>query len=94
MNTPWGGNAAMPDPAETETAQRRKVEFATTFDTLIQSNLALTESVGRLVRLSWSIVVLNLVLIGVVILTLTWATLSNRQPRSLTVDVHEEPRAH
>ncbi len=58
------------DPAETETAQRRKVEFATTFDTLVASNLALSASVGSLVKLSWAIIALNVVLIASVAVTL------------------------
>ncbi len=55
------------DRAETETAGRRKLEFASTFDALIASNLALTTSVGRLVKLSWAIIVLNVALITAVV---------------------------
>lgn len=57
------------DAAETETAQRRKLEFASVFDTLIASNLALSSSVGRLVKLSWAIILLNCVLLSIVALT-------------------------
>lgn len=60
----------MPDPAETETAQRRKIEFASVFDNLVASNMALSKSVGSLVRLSWAIILLNVVLIGFVVVTL------------------------
>lgn len=35
----------MPDPAETETAARKKVAFATTFDSLVASNLQLAKTV-------------------------------------------------
>ena len=57
------------DPAELETAQRGKVKFATVFDSLIASNLALSESVGRLVKLSWAIIALNAILLAVVAMT-------------------------
>lgn len=60
----------MPDPAETETARRRKVEFASVFDNLIASNMALTESVGRLVKLSWAIILFNVALLATVVLVL------------------------
>ncbi len=63
----------MPDPAETETAQRKEGGFASVFDSLIASNLALSSSVGRLVKLSWAIIVLNVVLLAVVVLTLVRA---------------------
>lgn len=70
MNAPYRGDLAMPDPAETETAQRRKIEFASVFDNLVASNMALSKSVGSLVRLSWAIILLNVVLIGFVVVTL------------------------
>jgi protein-S-isoprenylcysteine O-methyltransferase Ste14 len=74
------------DAAETETAQRRKVEFASTFDRLIASNLSLTgsvgqltESAGRLVKLSWAIILLNVVLISAGAAAVVWFVLT-RQP--------------
>ncbi len=46
--------------------------LASVFDTLIASNLSLTMAVGRLVRLSWAIILFNVVLIASVIATLVW----------------------
>ena len=69
------------DAAETETDARRKATpsspvLASVFDNLIASNLALSQSVGRLVRLSWAIILLNVVLIASVAVTLTWAAVT------------------
>ena len=60
----------MHDHAEHETSRRKKAEFASVFDSLIASNLALSSSVGRLVKLSWAIIALNVALIAVVAITL------------------------
>lgn len=48
---------------------------ASTFDRLIDSNLQLTANVGKLVRLSWAIILLNVVLIVSVALLLGWTAL-------------------
>lgn len=64
-----------PDPAEAETEARKNAGFATTFDHLITSNLNLTMAVGRLVRLSWAIILLNLALIATVGALVGWVML-------------------
>ncbi len=60
------------DAAETETAKRRKLQFASTFDALIAANLSLTASVGKLVKLSWAILGMNLLLITSVVALIAW----------------------
>lgn len=45
---------------------------ARVFDELVLANLSLVQSVGKLVRLSWAIIALNVVLIASVAVLLTW----------------------
>lgn len=66
----------VPDPAEAETEERKHAGFATTFDHLITSNLSLTMAVGRLVRLSWAIIMFNIVLIATIVVVGAWVVLT------------------
>ena len=44
-------------------------ELASVFDRLVESNLALTASVGKLVRLTHGVLIFNAVLVALVIFT-------------------------
>lgn len=73
------GEAIAPARAHREADQR---PGASTFDRLVESSLAIVESnvqltknVSKLVRLSWAIVLLNLVLLASVALLLAWLAL-------------------
>ena len=48
------------DPAENETAERRKAQFASTFDALIVSNLQLAKTVQLAVKVITACAVLSL----------------------------------
>ncbi len=47
-----------------------KPNLASVFDRLVESNLALTSSVGRLVRLTWAVIGCNAVLVALTIFML------------------------
>ena len=67
----------MPDPAETETAQRRKAEFSTTFDRLVESNLQLV----RTVRVS------ILVVSACAVMSLSWSAWTTFAMRSTLLEI-------
>ncbi len=46
-------------------------ELASVFDKLVDSNIALVTSVGKLVKLTWAVIAFNAVLVALVILILT-----------------------
>lgn len=69
-------------------------ELASVFDNLIGATLKLTVSVERLVRLSWAIVILNVLLITVVAALLAWVAFTVRQPARALLDVGHEDLAY
>ncbi len=65
----------MASAKEEVTAEQRKMALAPVFDRLIETTLSLTQSVERLVRLSWAIIGLNLILIAALVAVVAWAVL-------------------
>lgn len=60
------------DPAETETAQRRKLSFAPTFDRLAESNIQLVKTVRSAV----------LVVTACAVMSMTWSAFAAYSMRS------------
>ena len=67
-----------PDPAETETASRRKAAFATTFDSLVASNLQLSRTVQVAVK----------VMTVCALLSLLWTVIAMYSMRSTLSEMH------
>lgn len=78
--------------AKADTGERNR-SLASTFDKLIDSTLALTTSVRRLVNLSWAIVLLNVVLISVLSVAIAWWALT-RKPSGALLDAGQERSAN
>jgi hypothetical protein len=64
-----------------------------TFDRLVDASLDLTRSVERLVRLSWAIIAMNVILVVAIAAVVAW-TLTVRQPARALFDVGDEHAAY
>ena len=66
------------DPAEQETAQRRKAEFASTFDRMVDANLGLTASN---VELAKTVRTTLLVVAAFAVLSMSWSAFTTYSMR-------------
>lgn len=67
----------MPDPAETETEQRRKATFASTFDRLVESNLQLVKTVRMAI----------MVVTGCAVVSMTWSAFGTYSMRATQLEM-------
>ena len=87
-------------PPAREARDEDRIPRASTFDRLVEStlaivesNAALTKSVGRLVRLSWAIISMNVILLSAVAALLAWTTMFLSRPDPSLLHERDQRRA-